>query len=94
MRFFHTYKYIEVDDKKGLYVNKNQKGNFMAFIKNWSPKIGERVITTRKLSNCAGYMERGTEVTITDIGDRGYDLVDDEGNRIIECGWDCVRQIK
>lgn len=60
----------------------------MAFVKNWSPKVGERVITTKKLESCAGYFEIGSEVTITGISERGYDIKDDEGNRMIECGWD------
>ena len=66
----------------------------MGFIKNWFPKVGERVITTRNLNNFAGYMEKGSEVTVIGIGERGYDIEDDEENQILECGWDCIKQIK
>ena len=65
----------------------------MAFVENWSPKIGDKVITTKKLENSAGYMETGTIVTITNISDRGYDLTDDKGNKVTECGWSCIKQI-
>lgn len=59
----------------------------MAFVKYWTPVIGERVITTKKFSSCGGYFEKGSIVTIIGIGERGYDIQDDEGNKIIECGW-------
>jgi len=59
----------------------------MAFIKNKTPKIGDWVITTREFSNCAGTMEIDTRVKIIDIGERGYDIVDEEGNRVLEIGW-------
>lgn len=60
----------------------------MAFIKTTKGlKIGDRVKTTVEHSNFEGYMEIGTEVTITDIGERGYSIKDDEGNEITEIGW-------
>lgn len=64
------------------------------FIKNCSPKVGEKVITTKNLSNFAGYMKKGSEVTVIGIGERGYSIEDDEGNKILECGWDCIKCIK
>lgn len=59
----------------------------MAYVKNWSPQIGERVKTTRKISSFGGYFEKGSIVTIIGKGEHGYDIQDDEGNRIVECGW-------
>ena len=60
----------------------------MAFIKS-SPKyvIGEKVVTTQIHENIYGYFEVGTEVTIIGFGIGGYDIKDDEGNVITECGW-------
>ncbi len=60
----------------------------MAFVKTTDThNIGDKVITTRKHENFAGYMEIGTEVTIVDISERGYAIEDDEHNRITEIGW-------
>lgn len=35
-------------------------------------KIGDRVITTREFTSLIGKFTKGTEVTIKDIGDRGF----------------------
>nr|DAS58605.1 MAG TPA: hypothetical protein [Caudoviricetes sp.] len=59
----------------------------MAFIKKES-KVGKKVTLTREIRCCAGYFEKGTEVTITGKGEHGYDIVDDQGNHVYECGWD------
>ena len=59
----------------------------MAFIRHNSIKIGDIVKTTVKHENFAGYFEKGTIVKVIDITDRGYDIEDEEGNRIIEIGW-------
>ena len=66
----------------------------MAFVKNWLPSVGEKVKTTRRISAGGGYFEKGSVVTITAIGDRGYDVEDEDGNRIIECGWEGFARIK
>ena len=60
----------------------------MAFIKHKSPEIGDWVVTKKIHSNCAGYMDVGTEVQIIGVGIRGYDIVDDEGNVVREIGWE------
>lgn len=57
-------------------------------------EVGDRAITKRDVSSMTGYIKKGTVVTITDISARGYDLVDDSGNEIIECGWNCLEHIK
>lgn len=59
----------------------------MAFIKYDSTKIGDIVKTTIKHANGAGYFEEGTIVKIIDITNRGYDIEDEEGNKILEIGW-------
>lgn len=58
----------------------------MAFVKNYSVKIGDTVQTTVIHKSSAGYFEIGTIVTVIGIGDRGYDIQDKDGNRIIEIG--------
>ncbi len=59
----------------------------MAFVKYNSIKIGDVVKTTKKHSNSAGYFEKGTTVKVINITNRGYDIEDEEGNRILEIGW-------
>ena len=44
-------------------------------------------ITVRVHESFSGYFEVGTEVTIIGIGDRGYDIEDKDGHKIIEIGW-------
>jgi len=57
-------------------------------------QIGQKVILSRKCSCLAGInFEKGQEVTICEIDPvRGYGFTDDDGNRIIECGWDCIEK--
>jgi hypothetical protein len=65
----------------------------VAYVKNNDKfKVGEWVYTTRQVNSCGGYFEKGTEVRIARISERGYDLVDKYGNRIIETGFDSVRK--
>jgi len=35
----------------------------------------------------AGKFTTGSRVKITDIGERGYSIEDEEGNRVVEIGW-------
>ena len=61
----------------------------MAFIKKESPKIGDWVTTKRVHSCLNGKMTRGSRVKIIDIDPmRGYGIEDENGNRVIEIGWD------
>lgn len=66
----------------------------MAFVKDWKPKIGDKVKTTKKIEIFGGYLEQGSIVTIIGESNRGYDIIDDEGNEFIECGWDFFRKPK
>ena len=67
----------------------------MAYIKiNQCFEIGSDVVTTRELSSFVGCFEKGTKVTIIGISERGYDLQDDNGNRILECGFNCVKEME
>ena len=60
----------------------------MGFVKyKNSYEIGDRTKTTVIHKSFIGYFEIGTEVTIINIGDRGYDIKDDEGNIILDIGW-------
>lgn len=63
----------------------------MAYIKHHNGfKIGDTVVTKRKVDSCAGYFERGTQVKIVGVSERGYDLQDEYGNRVIEAGFDSI----
>lgn len=60
----------------------------MAWIERKSNyEVGDKTATTRIIGNFSGYFEVGTEVTIVGISERGYDIQDNEGHKIIECGW-------
>lgn len=63
----------------------------MAFVNNEEFKIGEWYHTTKILKSLAGYFEVGTKVKLVGESNRGYDLEDEEGNRIIECGFGCIK---
>jgi hypothetical protein len=65
----------------------------MAYIKNNnSVEVGEWATTNRQVGSCAGYFEKGTRVKVIGVTERGYDLMDEHGNRVIETGWDSVRK--
>lgn len=59
----------------------------MAYIKNNTYEIGDWVLTTRVHESMAGKFTKGSLVKITDIGERGYSIEDEEGNRVLEIGW-------
>lgn len=65
----------------------------MAFVKNDSIKIGDTVKTTKVFSSFAGKFEKCSIVKVVGISDRGYDIEDEYGNRIIEIGWDGLKKI-
>lgn len=56
----------------------------MAFKKYDSYKIGDKVITTKIIGSCAGEFEIGSIVEIIGINPRGYDVADNEGNKVLE----------
>ena len=56
-------------------------------------KVGDQCVTTEKVESFSGYFEVGTNVIVTDIGDRGYSLSDSFGNIITECGWNCIKNL-
>lgn len=56
----------------------------MAFIPHITNKIGTRVRLITDVRVLGGVFEKGTELTIIDENPRGYDLVDDEGNNLLE----------
>lgn len=64
----------------------------MAYVKKYKNefKTGDWVITKRVIDSCEGYFEKGTKVKIVDITTKGYDLMDEYGNRIVETGFDSV----
>ena len=59
------------------------------FVKNESNKIGDWVITCHNHSSLSGTMLAGSRVQIIGIDEmRGYSIQDEEGNRVIEIGWE------
>ena len=56
-------------------------------------QVGDQCVTTKKIESFSGYFEIGTNVIVTDIGDRGYSLSDSFGNIITECGWNCIKNL-
>ena len=66
----------------------------MAYIANYIGfGQGQIVVTARRIESCAGYFEEGTKVEIIGVSERGYDLQDEYGNRIIETGFDSIKRI-
>lgn len=59
----------------------------MGFVKYNPIKIGDTVRTTMIHENFAGYFEIGTLVKVINITNRGYDIEDEKGNKILEIGW-------
>lgn len=58
-------------------------------IKNESPKVLDVKTLKRNVSNLSVEFEKGDEVQIIGIGERGYDLMEvSSGCTIFECGWD------
>ena len=49
-------------------------------------EIGDWAVTTENIL----FLNKGTRVKIIDVGARGYDLIDEYGNMVIETGWDCI----
>lgn len=58
----------------------------MAYIKNNTHEIGNWVFTTRVHESMVGKFTKGSRVKIIDIGERGYSIEDEEGNRVVEIG--------
>ena len=56
-------------------------------------QVGDRVELTQNISAMSGTMLKGTIVTITDVSNRGYDIKDDEGHQLIECGFDGFKAV-
>ena len=60
----------------------------MGFIKsNNGYNIGDIVVTARSHTCLAGTMEEGTIVKVIGMSERGYDIEDEEGNKVIEIGF-------
>lgn len=58
----------------------------MAYIPNDSFRIGDTVYLTEDVTLLRGMFEKGTKMTIKgDSGMRGWDLVDDFDNKLLEC---------
>lgn len=57
-------------------------------------EIGDRVTLTKDIEVLAGTMKAGTIVTVIGKSQRGYDFKDDEGHRVIECGFDGFKKVE
>ncbi len=51
-------------------------------------KTGDRVVATKEFSTCAGTFMPPHRFAVIDCGPRGYNLVDDEGHRLLEAGFE------
>jgi hypothetical protein len=51
-------------------------------------RVGDTVVNTRVISSFAGKFTKGTKLKVTGISERGYNVIDEDGHIIIECGWD------
>lgn len=58
----------------------------MTFIPNgsWNLRVGRRVRLTRDVKVLKGTFTKGHELTITNIGPRGPDMIDDNGEKLSE----------
>lgn len=63
------------------------------FIEQDYLKIGDWAVAQREIDVGWGKFEPGSLVKIIGIGDRGYDIEDGEGHRMIECGWDFIKHV-
>lgn len=53
--------------------------------------IGKEFILARDVKACKGTIVKGSVIIVTNIGPRGYNVMDkDSGETIIECGFDCL----
>jgi hypothetical protein len=64
----------------------------MAYIKH-GLEVGDTVILEREVSCMAGTFTKGSKVKIVGSSYRGYNIEDEEGNRIIEVGYDIGRKL-
>lgn len=49
---------------------------------------GTRVVLKNDHESLTGILMAGTEVTVTGHDIYGYNIIDDEGHKMIDCGWD------
>lgn len=66
----------------------------MGFIKHESLKIGDKVKLKTSHTSLTGTFEAGTIVTIIYIANHGYSVMDDEGNKMHEIGFDIGEKIE
>lgn len=58
-------------------------------IKIEGPKVLDVKTLKRNVSNLSVILEKGDEVQIIGIGERGYDIMEvSSGSTVFECGWD------
>lgn len=58
------------------------------FIEERAFEVGDHVVTSIDHSCLRGTMLAGTKAVVTEIDPvRGYGIMDEEGNRMIEIGW-------
>lgn len=63
----------------------------MAFVKDENSfKVGDWAVTARQVDSFKGYFEKGTRVKVIGKSCRGYDLEDEDGNKILETGYDSI----
>jgi hypothetical protein len=59
----------------------------MAYIPVSNIKVGEWLNTTKEHSSLSGTFDINSRVRVIGVSNRGYDIEDKNGNRMIEIGW-------
>ena len=67
------------------------KANYNATKSNCN-LLGRTIKLKKELRSCAGTFEKGSIVTVMGCGERGYEIEDAEGNRMIEVGFDIAEE--
>lgn len=63
---------------------KSERGKSVPQVERKGFSVGDRVVLTKNLDTLSKRFPKGLRMEITEVGDRGYDLVDYNGNCIIE----------
>lgn len=53
--------------------------------------IGDWGYTAKNIKNHAGSFEEGIKVRVIGISKEGFDLEDEYRNRVLGCGFDCLK---
>lgn len=76
---------------KGMRIMGDPNQFFKNMVGEQRFNVGDIVVTKDYTSSLSGHFEPGTKVKITYVDEiRGYDLEDEEGNQLLETGFNSV----